>query len=285
MPRLPLGGSPSNRTRIARGGSVRLSAHHQVHVASVKATGDPAAGLVEGRDLLPHRPVARQGPLVQAELVVGRRRAGCDRAPRHRETRGPWPARSRRRSPVTATCSQSAASSTPPGSTETRSCATPSTPASREQLLNDPLRALVVLLPEVTMPNSPLSVDEVEGRPGLVRERPPDGEIVVDRDRVFDAHRIQGRLDLLDVVLERELRRVRADHDQSVVPVALLPGADVGQRAQPVDAGEGAELDDDHLSPEPGRCERLRIEPGGRAVQFRELALDRQLRQRHALHG
>ena len=181
--------------------------------------------------------------------------------------------------------SQSAASSTPLGSSRDQVLVDPLDSRLGEQLLNDPLRPLVVLLPEVAMPDSPLGVDEVERRPGLVRERPPDREIVVDRDRVFDAHRIQGRLDLLDVVLERELRRVRADHDQPGVPVLPLPGADIGERAQPVDAGEGAELDDDHPPPEPGRCQGLRIEPGGRAVQFRELALDGQLRCGRALHG
>ena len=103
-------------------------------------------------------------------------------------------------------------------------------------------------------------------------------EVVVDRDRIVDAHLLEGGTDLLDVVLERELRRVRADHHQPVVAIPLVPGADVGHRAQPVDAGEGAELDHDHLAAEPARCQRLRVEPGGRAVEVRELALDRQLR-------
>ncbi len=249
----------------------------------MKAKGDPAAGLVQRRDLLPHRPIARQGPLVQAELgwvhvepaAVGVHAIGRS------EARGPLVAdvglRRLQRVPVRRELDAA-------GLDRDQVPVDPLHSRIGEQLLNDPLRPLVVLLPEVAMPDSPLGVDEVERRPGLVCERPPDGELVVDRDRVFDAHRIEGRLDLLDVVLERELRRVRADHDQSLVPVLPLPGSDVGQRAQPVDAGEGAELDDHHLPPEPGRCERLRIEPGARAVQFRELALDGQLRCGRALH-
>jgi hypothetical protein len=49
-------------------------------------------------------------------------------------------------------------------------------------------------------------VDEVERRPVRVVESPPHGELVVDRDRVVDAHPGERGSDLVEVVLERELR-------------------------------------------------------------------------------
>ena len=52
------------------------------------------------------------------------------------------------------------------------------------------------------------------------------------------------------VALERELRRVHPEDDESVVPVRLGPGPHVGQCAQPVDAGVGPELDEDGFSAE-----------------------------------
>jgi hypothetical protein len=57
------------------------------------------------------------------------------------------------------------------------------------------------------MTDLPLGVHEVERRPGLVADGAPDGEIVVDGDRVDDAHPVKGCLDPLEIVLERELRR------------------------------------------------------------------------------
>ena len=50
----------------------------------------------------------------------------------------------------------------------------------------------------------------------------------------------------------RELRRVHADHHQSLVLVLLGPGADIGQRAQPVDAGVGPEIDEHDLAAQAG---------------------------------
>jgi hypothetical protein len=75
-----------------------------------------------------------------------------------------------------------------------------------EELLDHPLRALVVLFAEMMMPDPTLSIDEVERRPRLVRERAPDREAIVHRNRVVDTHPLQRGPNLLDVVLERELR-------------------------------------------------------------------------------
>ena len=55
-------------------------------------------------------------------------------------------------------------------------------------------------------------------------------------------------LDVAGVVLERELRRVDADDDEPVVAVLLVPGLEIGQRAQAVDAGVGPEVDQHDLA-------------------------------------
>ncbi len=88
-----------------------------------------------------------------------------------------------------------------------------------------------------------LGVDEVQRRPVVVVEGAPDCVVVVDRDRVVDPQVLDGSADVVEVVLEVELGGVDADHDQAVVPVLLGPGADIGQGAQPVDAGVGPEVD------------------------------------------
>jgi hypothetical protein len=61
--------------------------------------------------------------------------------------------------------------------------------------------------------------DEVQRRPGAIGERVPDRVVVVDRDRVLDRPLADRPPHALDVLLERELRRVDADHDQAVVAV------------------------------------------------------------------
>jgi hypothetical protein len=66
---------------------------------------------------------------------------------------------------------------------------------------------------------------------------------------------------------------VDADHDQSSILVLLGPGADVGERAKPIDAGVRPEVDEDDLSPEVVRRERRRVEPAGRPVESGEMAL------------
>ena len=71
----------------------------------------------------------------------------------------------------------------------------------------------------------------------------------------------------LDLVLERELGRVDADHDQPVVAVGLRPGADVRLGAQPVDARQRPEVDEDDVAAQLGGAEWLGVEPPGRPVE------------------
>ena len=69
---------------------------------------------------------------------------------------------------------------------------------------------------------------------------------------------------------------MHADHDQAVVAVGLRPGANIGDRAQAVDAGIGPEADHDDLAAQPLRRQRRRVQPFHRARQRRQRALDRQ---------
>ena len=76
-----------------------------------------------------------------------------------------------------------------------------------------------------------MRIDEIEGRPILVVEGPPYRIVVIDRDRIIDSHLLRGSAHVLDVFLKCELRRVHADHDESLILVFLGPGADVGKCA------------------------------------------------------
>ena len=109
-----------------------------------------------------------------------------------------------------------------------------------------------------------VGVGEVERRPVVVVERGPDRVVVVERDGVVDASFLHRLPDPVDLVLEGELRGVDSDHDQSVVPVGLRPGPDVGLLAQPVDAGQRPEVHQDHVAPQLGGAEWLGVEPPGR---------------------
>jgi hypothetical protein len=53
-----------------------------------------------------------------------------------------------------------------------------------ERVLDDLLRAFVTAFTEVVVPNAALGVRDVERWPVPVRERVPNGVVVVDRDRV-----------------------------------------------------------------------------------------------------
>jgi hypothetical protein len=114
-----------------------------------------------------------------------------------------------------------------------------------EQVLDHALRLLVAAFAEVLVADDPFPIAEVERRPVVVVEGPPDPVVVVERDQVVDFPLLHRAAHEVDVVHERELRRVGSDHDQPVVSVGLRPRADVRLLAQPVDAGERPEVHED----------------------------------------
>ena len=140
-----------------------------------------------------------------------------------------------------------------------------------EQLLDDALRFLVAPLAEVVVANVAVHVDEVERRPVVVVEGGPDPVVVVERDRVVDRSLLRRHPDTLELVLEREFRRVHSDDDEPVVSVGLRPGAHVRLGAQPVDARQRPEVHDDDVAAELLGGEGLGVEPRGRAAEGRQV--------------
>jgi hypothetical protein len=130
-----------------------------------------------------------------------------------------------------------------------------------EQPLDDALRLLVASLAEVVVADDAVRVDEVERRPVVVVERAPDLVLVVERDRIVDLSLGRREPHAVELVLERELRCVNAEHDQPVVAVGPRPCTHVRLRAQPVDAGQRPEVDDNDVAAKTGRGERLGVEP------------------------
>src|SRR5437763_11598440 len=96
-----------------------------------------------------------------------------------------------------------------------------------QQLLNDHFRLFVFALAEMMMSNLSPRIDEIEGGPVLVLERTPYRMVAIDRDRIIDSHVLRGPANVLDVLLERELGRVHADHHESRILVFLGPRADI----------------------------------------------------------
>src|SRR3954452_1329167 len=247
-----------------------------MEVPGVEAVGDVPVPLVENGGLTLHRPVAREGPLVEPHPARGRvdaplvdlgstgggevlRTLVADvvlPGPQVVPVRGRLRALAVHRDQVLGNVLGS---------------------GFAQQLLDDRLRHLVVALSEEVVPDDAPGIDEVEGRPVVVGEGIPGRVVVVDRDRILDGHLPRGAADVVEVPLERELGRVHPDHHEPLIPVLPGPGADVGQGAQPVDAGVGPELDQDRLPAQALRRQRRRVEPGGGAVERRQVAFPRKL--------
>ena len=156
-----------------------------------------------------------------------------------------------------------------------------------QQLPDDRFPVLVLAFAELVIPNTPLRIDEIACRPVLVHEGSPNRVIAVDRDRMVNADVLYGALDVAEILLELELRRMNADHHQPVVLVLVSPGADIRQRASPVDAGIGPEVDQDDFSAQLGSRQWLRVEPTACAIERGKIAVDGQvnLRASRPLHA
>jgi hypothetical protein len=88
-----------------------------------------------------------------------------------------------------------------------------------------------------------LAVEEVLRWPGVVAQRPPDRELIVDRDRIRQPVVANPTVDVLGALTELELRRVDPDHDQAERGVPAIPRLDIGQGTNPVDAGVLPDID------------------------------------------
>ena len=99
------------------------------------------------------------------------------------------------------------------------------------------------------VPDRPLLVDEELGGPGVVAVGVPGGEEVVEGDGVLQPVGTGGFFDVGQGFLELELRGVDADGGQSVAVVLVVPGLQVGQGSDAVDAGVGPEVEENDAPP------------------------------------
>ena len=130
-----------------------------------------------------------------------------------------------------------------------------------EQRPDRRLGPVVVALAELHVAHMAGGVDQVLGRPVLVLVGVPRGHPVVLGDRIADALAADRRGHVAGVALEGELRRVHADDRQPVRPVRAVPGLQVRQRAQAVDAGVGPEVDEHDPAAQGAERQRAGVEP------------------------
>src|SRR5262249_3753679 len=210
------------------GRSSRRRSHDQMQIAGMKAVGDPPAGRVQRCGLPPYRPITRKRPLIEPQP-----RGGSIPATRVQY-------RTTGRGKVLGTLIAEVVLGRPQAAPIGGSFNTTGIDRNQfvidaldsgfgQQLLNNHFRLFVVALAELMMSNLPLRIDEIQRRPIVVVESTPDRIVAIDRDRILDSHVLGGAANVLDVSLECELRRVDADHHQSVLLVFLGPGADIRQ--------------------------------------------------------
>ena len=120
---------------------------------------------------------------------------------------------------------------------------------------------VVVALAEVRVAHLAARVDQVLGGPELVAPGAPRGVVVVLEHRIPEPVRGDRPLDVGGVVLEGELRRVHAHDREPAAGVARVPGPQVRQRAQAVDAGVGPEVHEHHASAQARQRQRTAARP------------------------
>ncbi len=117
-----------------------------------------------------------------------------------------------------------------------------------EQGSNPLLRFLVSALAKVVKADLSRGIDKVIRRPVLIVETTPDLVVVIHRDRIGDAEILHCFADVRFVLFEGKLRGVNANDHQAAVLVFLIPGLDIRQRAQAVDAGVCPEIHQNHFA-------------------------------------
>ncbi len=130
-----------------------------------------------------------------------------------------------------------------------------------QQALDRLLGLIVMALARMQVPDAPLGVDQVVGRPIVVVKGAPQLAVVVDGDRIGDAEIPDGLFDIGLVALKGEFRGVDADDNQALIAIGLVPGLHIGQRAQTVDARIGPEIDQHDLATQALWREWPRIDP------------------------
>src|SRR6476646_9355901 len=102
------------------------------------------------------------------------------------------------------------------------------------------------------MSDTTLCIHEIEGGPVFIAECSPDRIIAINRDRKLNAYLACRSANIVYVLFERELRRVYAYNDQSLVLVFVSPRAYIRQLTTPVNARVGPELNQDYFPAQVG---------------------------------
>ena len=102
------------------------------------------------------------------------------------------------------------------------------------------VRAFAVVL----VTDAPRSVDQILGRPVVVRIRAPGREVVVESDGVADGQPLDRRAHVAGNALEGELRTVDADDGEPSLAIGGVPCLQMRERAQAVDARIRPEVDE-----------------------------------------
>src|SRR5829696_507016 len=212
----------------SHGSSSRCRSHDEMKIAGVKAVRDRPVGLVEHSSLFPHRPITRKSPIIEPQPRGGiiEARLVQYRTTGRRKVLGALIAEIVFRRPQAAPIGGSFSTT---GIDRNQVMAHAAVSGLFEQLLNNHLRLFVCALAELMMSNMPLCIDEIEGRPITVVESTPYRIVVIDRDRIINPHVLRGSANVIDVFLKCELRRMHADHNQSLILVFLGPRADIGK--------------------------------------------------------
>src|SRR5262245_23869822 len=160
-------------------------------IAGLKTVHDPPVGLVQPSGLASHRPITRKGPLIEPQL----RRSPIDPTLVQYCPTG----RDKILGAVIADIVLRRSQAVPIGGSFNttaldRNGFIPNAAASGlgQQLLNNLFRLLVFTFAELMMANLSLGINEIEGRPIVIVESPPDGIVVINHDRIFDPQFLRG---------------------------------------------------------------------------------------------
>ena len=120
--------------------------------------------------------------------------------------------------------------------------------------------------------NASTRVDEVERRPVLILEGPPDRIIVVDHDRIVDLHLLQRRDERCRCSSRMRTRGCARRSRRALAGTSAPRRGRYGSVRSQLMQRVGAEVDEHDLAGEARRRQPRRIEPLGRAAECRQLS-------------
>src|SRR6266851_9408037 len=165
--------------------SSRRWSHDQMKIAGVKAVHDAPVGFVQHRGLSLHRPITGKGPMIEREACGGSidARLVQDCTTGRRKVLGARVSDIVFRRPQVAPIGGSFSTL---GIDRDQFMSEAADAGLGQQLLKNHFRLFVGALAELMIANTPLRIDEIEGRPIVVIESTPDRIVVIDCDRILD---------------------------------------------------------------------------------------------------